>query len=178
MMKKIASIEAQFIRNLRSIYHAEGLLILALTRMVVAAEAPYLRAGLARHLEQTHHHLRRLDLVFNEIHHLPAGGECPDIAATITETERGLRSLTYGPTLDRLLIGAARKIGCYEIAAYRVIIARATELGYGAIVALLEWNLQEEELCEYHLRNVEAEMNNSREGRGSYLSNGTGAVAS
>ena len=178
MMKEIASIETQFIRNLRGIYRAEGLLVLALTRMVVAAEAPYVRAGLTRHLEQTHHHLRRLDLVFNEIHRLSTGGECSDIAATITETERGLRSLTYGPTLDRLLIGAARKIGYYEIAAYRVIIARAAELGYGSAAALLEWNLQEEELCEYHLRNVEAEMNRSRAPRGSYLSHGSGAVAS
>ena len=177
-MMKTASIETQFIRNLRSIYHAEGLLVLALTRMVVAAEAPYLRAGLARHLEQTHHHLRRLDLVFNEIHHLPTGGECPDIAATITETERGLRSLTYGPTLDHLLIGAARKIGHYGISAYRVVVARAAELGYGSAAALLEWNLQEEELCEYHLRNVEAEMDRSRAPRGSYLSNGSGPVAS
>jgi len=178
MMKETASIETLFIRNLRGVYYAEGLLVLALTRMVVAAEAPCLRAGLARHLEQTHHHLRRLDLVFNEMHHLPVGGECPDIAAMIARTERGLRSLTYGPTLDRLLIGAARQIGYYEIDTYRAIVARAAELGYGSVAALLEWNLQEEELCEYHLRNVEAEMNRSRAPRGSHLSHGSGPVAS
>lgn len=154
MVEKIDSAEDLFIRDLQDLYRAEEQLILALTKMAVGAEAPELRAGLARHLEQTHHHLRRIEQAFSEIHRLPAGGNDPGMGDLIAVAEDVLMTMNIGPALDRKLIEVARRIEAHEITAYRAIIATAYELGFEVVASLLEWNLQEEELCEYHLQRV------------------------
>lgn len=158
MVEKTDSDEALFIRELQALYNAEEQLVLGLTKMVVAAEAPDLRAGLARHLEQTHHHLRRIEQAFTELHRLPSGGDCADIRALIAKAEEHIGDKNCGTLLDQALIDAARKIEAYEIAAYRAIISKAYALGFDDIASLLEWNLQEEELCEYQLRRVAEEL--------------------
>lgn len=154
MAEKSNSAEALFIRELQDLYNAEEQLVLGLTKLAVATEAPDLRAGLARHLEHTHHHLRRLEQVFRELHRLPSGGDCHDVRILLAEAEEKLMAMNFGPDLDRALIESAHKIESYEIAAYRAIIAQAYELGFEDIASLLEWNLQEEELCEYQLQRV------------------------
>ncbi len=159
MAEKTDSAVASFIGDLQELYNAEEQLVLGRTKMAVAAEAPDLRAGLARHLEQTHHHLRRIEQAFSELQRLPMGGDCPDIRTLIAAAEEKLMATHFGPILDRALIDSARKIESFEIAAYRAVIARAYELGFEDMASLLEWNLQEEELCDYQLQRIAEGLN-------------------
>ena len=65
MTAKIETVDALFIHDLQNICSAEEQLLRTLTTMAVAADIPELRAGIARHLTQTHQHLRRVRQALN-----------------------------------------------------------------------------------------------------------------
>lgn len=154
MTEKIDTVDALFIHQLQDIHSAEEQLVSALTKMAVAADAPELRAGLARHLEQTRRQLRRVEQALSEIGEAPNGEVCHGIAGLITEAEALMSATSFGAVLDNALIDAARKVEQYEISAYRAAIAKAYELGFDETASLLEWNLQEEELTDYRLQQM------------------------
>lgn len=154
MTEKIETVDELFVHELQDLHSAETQLISALTRMAVAADAPELRAGLARHLEQTRRQLRRVEQALSEIGEAPNGEVCHGIEGLITEAEKLMSSTAFGPVMDSALIDASRKVEQYEIAAYRTTIAKAYELGFNNIASLLEWNLQEEELTDYRLQQL------------------------
>lgn len=154
MTEKIDTVDALFVHELHDLCSAEEQLVSALTKMAVAADAPELRAGLARHLEQTRRQLRRVEQALSELGEAPNGETCHGIAGLIAEAESLMSATSFGPVLDSALIDAARKVEQYEISAYRTAIARAYELGFAEIASLLEWNLQEEELTDYRLQQL------------------------
>lgn len=153
-MDKINTVDALFLHGLQDLHSAESQLVVALTKMAAAADAPELRAGLARHLEQTRQHQRRLEQAFNEIGESPSGEVCHGIEGLITEAANLMMVTSFGAVLDSALIDAARKVEQYEITAYRATIAKAYELGFNEVASLLEWNLQEEELTDYRLQQL------------------------
>jgi ferritin-like metal-binding protein YciE len=153
-MDKIETIDELFIHDLNDLHSAEEQLVMALTRMASAADAPELRAGLARHLEQTRGQLRRVQQALVEVGQMPGDEVCHGIEALIAEGESLMAAATFGPVLDSALIEAARKVEHYEITAYRGAIARAHELGFTEVASLLELNLQEEELTDYRLQQL------------------------
>lgn len=153
-MTEIETIDALFIHELQDLCSAEEQLVAALTRMAVAADAPELRAGLARHLEQTRQQQRRMEQALAELGERPNGEVCRGIEGLIAEAERLLAAATFGPVLDGALIDAARKVEQYEIASYRAAIAKAYELGFTEVASMLELNLQEEELSDYRLQQL------------------------
>lgn len=154
MAAEIETVDELFVHDVQDIYSAEHQLVRALTKMTVAADAPELRAGLARHLEQTRHHRRRVQQALSEIGQAPNGEVCRGIEGLLDEAEKIMSGVSFGPVLDSALIEVARKIEQYEIMAYRAIIARAYELGFKDVASLLEWNLQEDELTDYRLRQL------------------------
>lgn len=154
IMEKIDTVDALFIRDLQTLHSVEEQLLPALTKMAVAADAPELRAGLASHLEQTRRQLHRIEQALREISEAPGGETSHGIEGLIAEAEVLMSATSFGPVLDSALIEVARKVEQFEIAAYRATIARAFELGFGTIAALLEWNLQEEELVDYRLQQL------------------------
>lgn len=154
MAAEIETVDELFVHDLQDIYSAEQQLVRALTKMTVAADAPELRAGLARHLEQTRHHRRRVQQALSEIGQAPNGDVCRGIEGLLDEVERIMSGVSFGPVLDSALIEAARKVEQYEIMTYRATIARAYELGFKDVASLLEWNLQEDELTDYRLQQL------------------------
>lgn len=153
-MEQIETIDTLFIHALQDLYSAEEQLVAALTRMAVAADAPELRSGLARHLEQTRQQQRRVEQALFEVGEQPNGEVCRGIEGLVAEAEQLLASTTFGPVLDSALIDAARKVEQYEITSYRAAIAKAYELGFTEVASLLELNLQEEELTDYRLQQL------------------------
>lgn len=154
MAAEIETVDELFVHDLQALYSAEQQLVRALTKMTVAADALELRAGLARHLEQTRQHLRRVQQALSEIGKAPNDDVCRGIEGLIEEAEQIMSSASFGPVLDSALIEAARKVEQYEIMTYRATIARAYELGFNDVASLLEWNLQEDELTDYRLRQL------------------------
>ncbi len=124
MTVRISTVDDLFVCELKDLYSAENQLIMALTRMAVAADAPELRAGLARHLEQTRQHLRRVEQCLSEMGEQPGEQLCKRMGRLVADAERLISESTFGPKLDRALIDAARKVEKYEIDTYRATIAR------------------------------------------------------
>ncbi|MBP6015324.1 MAG: DUF892 family protein [Candidatus Promineofilum sp.] len=158
MAAKIEAVDDLYVHDLQDIYSAQEQLGWALTKMAVAADSLVLRAGLARHLEQTRQHLRRMHQALRDINQAPDGRESRGMRALIDEVEKIMSTTSFGAALDSALIEAARKIKQFDIVAYRAAIARAYELGLKDVASLLEWNLQEDELTDYRLRQLAEEL--------------------
>lgn len=154
MLEKIETVDELFIHELQDLYSAEDQLIRALAFMASAADAPELRAGLARHLEQTRQQLRRVEQALAEVGQIPNGEICHGIEGLIAEGRKMMGTAAFGPVLDSALIDAARKVEHYEITSYRAAISNAYELGFAEVASLLELNLQEEELTDYRLQEM------------------------
>ena len=154
MTAKIETIDELLIHDVQDLYSAEEQLVLALTKMASASDAPELRAGLARHLEQTRQQLRRVEQALSLLGQSPNGEVCDGIKGLIAESEKLMAAAGFGPVLDSALLDAARKVEHYEITAYRGAITKAHELGRSDVATLLETNLQEEELTDYRLQQL------------------------
>jgi len=154
MREKIDSIDELFVHELQDLYSAERQLTEALPKMAGAADAPELREGLARHLDQTHGHLERMRKALLLAGQQPNGVVCHGIEGLVTEGESLIESTEVGPVLDSAIIDAARKVEQYEISAYRAATAKAHELGMTEVAELLETILQEEELADYRLQQL------------------------
>lgn len=154
MTDKMDTVDELFIHELQDLYSAEEQLVMALTKMASAADTPELRSGFAHHLEQTRHQLRRVEQALNEVEQKPDGTVCQGIQGLIAEGESLMKAASFGPVLDTALIDAGRKVEHYEITAYRSTIAKAHDLGFNEVAALLEMNLQEEELTDYRLQQM------------------------
>src|SRR5262249_43372790 len=63
---KIKNLDDLFLNELRDIYHAEKQLVKALPKMAKAASSSELRSAFEKHLEETRHHVERLEEVFRE----------------------------------------------------------------------------------------------------------------
>lgn len=154
MTEKISTVDELFVHELQDLYSAEEQLVQALTKMASAADTPELRSGFAHHLEQTRHQLRRVEQALNEVGEKPDGTVCQGIQGLIAEGESLMAATYFGPVLDSALIDAARKVEHYEITTYRAAIAKAHDLGFNDAAALLEMNLQEEELTDHRLQQL------------------------
>lgn len=154
MTDRIDTVDELFIHELQDLHSAESQLLLALPKMVSAAEAPELRSGLAQHLSQTQQHLSRMERALHLAGQTPNGEVCHGIEGLIKEGEKLIDATASGPVLDNALIDAARKVEQYEISAYRGAVSKAHELGFEDIASLLGENLQEEELTDYRLQQL------------------------
>jgi ferritin-like metal-binding protein YciE len=154
MFERIDSVDELFEHELQDLFSAENQLIPALTRMAGAADGADLRAEFAHHLEQTQAHVSRLEKALDIMDLTPSGEPCHGIEGLIAEGERLMAVTSSGPVLDNVLIDSARKIEQYEITAYRGALSKAYELGFVEVAALIELNLQEEELADFRLQQV------------------------
>jgi ferritin-like metal-binding protein YciE len=154
MFERIDSVDELFVHQLQDLFSAENQLIPALTRMASAADGADLRAEFAHHLERTQAHVARLEKALDIMDLTPSGEPCHGIEGLVAEGERLIATTSSGPVLDNVLIDSARKVEQYEISAYRGTLTKAYELGFVEVAALLELNLQEEELADYRLQQL------------------------
>ena len=63
---QLNSLKDVFVGQLEDLYSAEQQLVKALPQMANAATSPDLQQAFTEHLEQTRHHVRRLEEVFAE----------------------------------------------------------------------------------------------------------------
>jgi ferritin-like metal-binding protein YciE len=133
-----------FTDELRDLYNAENLLIKTLPKMAKAANSEELRAGFEQHLEQTKGHARRIEQIFETLGEKPTGKKCKAMEGLIAEGSEVMEEDFEGEVMDAALIGAARRVEHYEMAAYSTVIKFGELLGQGKAVKLLEETLAEE----------------------------------
>jgi ferritin-like metal-binding protein YciE len=139
-----AALKELFIDELKDLYNAENQLIKALPKMAKAANSEELRNGFEEHLEQTKGHARRIEQIFEALGEKPTGKKCKAMEGLVEEGSETMDEDFEGEVMDAALIGAARRVEHYEIAAYSTVIKFAELLGQEEAARLLEETLEEE----------------------------------
>src|SRR5262249_44590673 len=152
--------EDLFVNELRDLYNAENQLVKALPKMAKSASSPELRQGFEEHLEQTRHHVERLEQVFEQLGTKARGKKCQAMEGLIDEGKDLMDEDAEPPVMDAGLIAAAQKVEHYEIAGYGTVRTWAEHLGHHEAAELLQQTLDEEKQTDQKLTRLAEQMVN------------------
>src|SRR5512133_2731635 len=138
------SFKQLYVDELKDLYSAENQLVKALPKMAKAATSEELGEGFEEHLEQTKGQVQRLETIFQSLNESPKGKKCVGMEGLVKEGSEVMEEDFEDAVLDAGLIGAARRVEHYEMAAYSAVCAFAKVLGQTKHASLLEKTLAEE----------------------------------
>jgi ferritin-like metal-binding protein YciE len=153
------SLKKLYVDELKDLFSAENQLVKALPKMAKAASSDELRAGFEKHLEQTKGHVQRLDEIFQSLDESPKGKKCVGMEGLVKEGSEVMAEDFDDAVLDAGLIGAARRVEHYEMAAYGAVCEFAHVLGQSRHASLLERTLAEEKQTDDKLAELAKEIN-------------------
>ncbi len=151
---KIETLEDLLHEELRELYDEEQQLVEALPKMARNAASERLREAFREHLEQTREHVTRLEQCFRDLRKKPGKETAAGMKGLIAEGEQMIGEIEQSPLRDAALIGAARRVEHYEIAAYSGAISFARRLGYETTAQLLQQTLREEQETDARLTRI------------------------
>jgi ferritin-like metal-binding protein YciE len=105
-------------------------MVKALPKMAKAASSEELRHGFEKHLEQTKGQVQRLEKIFHSLDQSPKGKKCVAMEGLVKEGSEIMSEDFDGAVMDAALIGAAKRVEHYEIAAYGTACEFAKVLGH------------------------------------------------
>jgi len=153
------SLKKLYVDELKDLFSAENQLVKALPRMVKAVSSDELRAGFEKHLEQTKGHVRRLEEIFQSLDESPKGKKCVGMEGLVKEGSEVMAEDFDDAVLDAGMIGAARRVEHYEMAAYGAVCEFAKVLGQTRHASLLEKTLAEEKQTDDKLAELAKKIN-------------------
>jgi ferritin-like metal-binding protein YciE len=139
---------------LQDIYYAERQILKTLPKMAKAAQNEKLKQGLLTHLEETQHHVERLQQVFEQIGKRARARTCEAINGIIEEGDEVIEEFDAGPVRDAGILANAQAVEHYEMARYGTIIAWARGCGQNDVVKLMEETLEEEKKADKLLNDI------------------------
>jgi len=161
------SLKQLYMDELKDLFSAENQLVKALPKMAKAASSEELRTGFEKHLEQTKSHVQRLEEIFQSLDESPKGKKCVGMEGLVKEGSEVTEEGFEGAVLDAGLIGAARRVEHYEMAAYGAACEIAKVLGQTKHASLLEKTLAEEKQTDEKLADLAKEINSQANEEGS-----------
>jgi ferritin-like metal-binding protein YciE len=156
-----------YVDELKDLFSAENQLLKALPKMAKAASSDELRTGFEEHLEQTKGHVQRLEEIFESLDESPKGKKCVGMEGLVKEGSEVMEDGFEDAVLDAGLIGAARRVEHYEMAAYGTASEIARVLGQAKHALLLEKTLAEEKQTDEKLAELAKEINSQANEEGS-----------
>ena len=156
-----------YVDELKDLFSAENQLLKALPKMAKAASSDELRTGFEEHLEQTKVHVQRLEEIFESLDESPKGKKCVGMEGLVKEGSEVMEEGFEDAVLDAGLIGAARRVEHYEIAAYSAVCESANVLGQTKHASLLEKTLAEEKQTDEKLAKLATDINTKANEEGS-----------
>jgi len=166
-MMQNETLKKLYVGELKDLFSAESQLVKALPKMAKAASSGELRAGFENHLEQTKVHVQRLEEIFKSLNESPTGKKCVGMEGLVKEGAELMEEGFDDAVLDAGLIGAARRVEHYEIAAYGAVSEIATALGQTQHASLLQETLAEESETDENLADLAEEINSQAKEQGS-----------
>lgn len=143
-----------FVDQLKDLYWAETQSVQVWPKIAAAASDPKLRKALDLHIGQTHRHVERLKLVFDEIG-VPAEAEtCQAMRGLIAEAQDAILGYDDPTVRDAALVTAVQRMEHYEMAGYGTVRTFADVLGYDSVVELLQQTLDEEGSADHKLTDI------------------------
>ncbi len=152
------SLKQLYVGELKDLFSAENQLVEALPKMAKAASSDELRAGFQTHLEQTKAQVQRLEEIFESLDESPKGKKCAAMEGLVKEGSEMMEEDFEDAVLDVGLIGAARRVEHYEIAAYGAVCEIAKVLGQTKHASLLQETLNEESETDEKLADLAKEI--------------------
>jgi len=156
-----------YVDELKDLFSAESQLLKALPKVAKAASSEVLRSGFEKHLEQTKGHVQRLEEILESLDESPKGKKCVGMEGLVKEGSEVTEEGFEGAVLDAGLIGAARRVEHYEMAAYGATCEIAKVLGQTKHASLLEKTLAEEKQTDEKLADLAKEINSQAKEEGS-----------
>ena len=148
-----------YVDELKDLFSAENQLLKALPKMAKAASSDELRTGFQKHLEQTKVHVQRLAEIFESLDESPKGKKCVGMQGLVKEGSEVMEEGFEDGVLDAGLIGAARRVEHYEMAAYGAVWEFAKVLGQTKHASLLGKTLAEEKQTDEKLAMLAENIN-------------------
>jgi len=161
------NLQKLYVDELKDLFSAESQLLKALPKMAKAASSDELRTGFEKHLEQTKVHVQRLEEIFASLDESPKGKKCVGMEGLVKEGSEVIEEGFEDAVLDAGLIGAARRVEHYEMAAYSAVCAFANVLEQTKHASLLEKTLAEETQTDQKLADLATEINSQANEEGS-----------
>ncbi|MEY4485081.1 MAG: hypothetical protein RL693_2533 [Verrucomicrobiota bacterium] len=140
-----------FLDELADMYDAEQRLVKALPKMAKAATSDDLKEALLSHLEETKHHVTKLERVFACFDKKARGKTCKATVGLLAEGEEIAGEFEDSPAINAALISAAQKVEHYEIASYGCLHEWAGKLGNAEAADILLEILNEEKTADQSL---------------------------
>jgi len=156
-----------YVDELKDLFSAESQLLKALPKMAKAASSDELRSGFEKHLEQTKDHVHRLEEIFESLDESPKGKKWVGMEGLVDEGAEVIDQGFEDAVLDAGLIGAARRVEHYEIAAYSAVCEFAKVLGQTKHASLLEETLAVEKQTDEKLAQLAKEIDSQANEEGS-----------
>jgi ferritin-like metal-binding protein YciE len=154
----LTSVETVFINELRDVYDAEKRLTRAIPKLAKAATSAELRQALEEHLTVTKKQVSRLEDVFKRLGLKAQSKPCEGMKGLIQEGEEAVEQDGEVGPCDLALVGAARRVEHYEMAAYQSLLGLIPGLERDGenIANLLQETLDEEEEADRMLAELAA----------------------
>ena len=96
--------------QLKDLYSAENQLVKALPKMAKKSSDKSLKGAFASHLEETKHHVERLDQIGQALDIKLSGKKCKAMEGLVEEGSEVLEAEGPGPVIDSALIAAAQRV--------------------------------------------------------------------
>ncbi len=148
---KTLTLRDLLIDQLNDLYDAEKQLLDALPKMAEAATGENLKQGFLDHLEETRVHAERLTTAFGKLGRTPGEKTCLAMKGLVAEGAEAIEFEAHGSIRDVALIGAARRVEHYEIAAYKSVRSLAGGVDEASVADLLQQTLDEECVADKRL---------------------------
>ena len=154
------TLEDLFIQQLRDLYDAENQLVKALPKMAKTAASPQLKQAFTSHLEETKHHVERLEQIFKTLGKKATGQKCAAMKGLVEEGSEMISEWGSDEVRDAGLIACAQRVEHYEMAGYGCVRTWARQLGKDDAAQLLDETLREEKACDQKLNSIAESMVN------------------
>jgi len=144
-MANTETLEDALLGALKDIYSSEKQILKALPKMAKKASHPDLKEAFEDHVQETQGQIDRLDAIAEILGEKLTGKVCKATKGLIEEGSEVLEEDGDNEyVIDSMLIGAARRVEHYEIAAYCSAMALAESLEFSRIFVLLRETFAEE----------------------------------
>lgn len=152
----IKQAEELFERMVCDMYCTEKSLLRLLPKMARAAQSDRLIKALEDHLEETEHHLTRIEDIMEEYGCAQNDRPCETLKGLATDMDDLIYEVPKGKLRDIGLAALARKFEHYEIAGYGALCEFAHAAGYKSAWKTLDKTLKEEQKADNILARVTA----------------------
>jgi len=140
--------------ELKDLFSAETQLLKALPKLAKKASSSHLKEAFTGHLKETEGHVKRLQEIGKILDIDLSGKKCQAMEGLIKEGGEALEDDGPPAVIDSALIGAARRVEHYEMAAYCSTRGMAVQLGNDRVAKLLEETVNEEEAADKKLKAI------------------------